>query len=74
MSPALPQVSGREVVRALETVGFVHKSTKGSHAKLRHPDGRIVIVPLHRTMARGTIGSVLRQADASAGEFVRLLG
>jgi predicted RNA binding protein YcfA (HicA-like mRNA interferase family) len=55
VSPALPQISGREVVRALESVGFVHSSTKGSHAKLRHPDGRVVIVPLHRTLARGTL-------------------
>lgn len=74
MSPALPQVSGREVVRALETAGFLHKSTKGSHAKLRHPDGRIVIVPLHRSVARGTLASILRQAGLSAGQFVDLLG
>jgi predicted RNA binding protein YcfA (HicA-like mRNA interferase family) len=32
---------------------------QGSHAKLRHPDGRVVIVPLHRTLARGTLGSIL---------------
>jgi predicted RNA binding protein YcfA (HicA-like mRNA interferase family) len=34
MSPALPPVSGRQVVRALEATGFEHTSTKGSHAKL----------------------------------------
>ena len=47
MSPALPQVSGKETVKALEAAGFEHRSTKGSPAKLRHPDGRVVIVPLH---------------------------
>ena len=46
MSPALPQVSGKDAVRALQAAGFEHRSTKGSHAKLRHPDGRVVIVPL----------------------------
>lgn len=74
MSPALPQISGREVVRALESVGFVHSSTKGSHAKLRHPDGRVVIVPLHRTLARGTLGSILRQAGVTAIQLGELLG
>ena len=39
MSPALPQFSGKQVVQALESVGFEHRSTKGSHAKLRHPTG-----------------------------------
>lgn len=73
MSPALPQVSGRHVVRALESIGFEHVSTKGSHAKLRHPDGRVVIVPLHRSLARGTLGSILRQAGLSTAEFADLL-
>jgi predicted RNA binding protein YcfA (HicA-like mRNA interferase family) len=50
VSPALPQVSGKQVVLALEAAGFEYRSTKGSHAKLRHPDGRVVIVPLHRCL------------------------
>ena len=74
MSPALPQVSGKQVVQALESAGFEHRSTKGSHAKLRHPDGQVVIVPLHREIVRGTLGSILRQAGLSASEFLDLLG
>jgi predicted RNA binding protein YcfA (HicA-like mRNA interferase family) len=74
VSPALPQVSGKQVVQALESAGFEHRSTRGSHAKLRHPDGRVVIVPLHRTIVRGTLGSILRQAGLSASEFLDLLG
>jgi predicted RNA binding protein YcfA (HicA-like mRNA interferase family) len=73
VSPALPQVSGKETVKALEAAGFEHRSTKGSHAKLRHPDGRVVIVPLHRSLARGTLSSILRQAGLSSSEFVQLL-
>lgn len=73
MSPALPRVSGREVVRALEAAGFEHTSTKGSHAKLRHPDGRVAIVPLHRELARGTLGSILRQAGMTSAQFIDLL-
>jgi predicted RNA binding protein YcfA (HicA-like mRNA interferase family) len=73
VSPALPQVSGKQVVLALEAAGFEYRSTKGSHAKLRHPDGRVAIVPLHRSLARGTLGSILRQAGLSTSEFARLL-
>jgi predicted RNA binding protein YcfA (HicA-like mRNA interferase family) len=74
VSSSLPQVFGQKVVRALEAAGFEHTSTRGSHAKLRHPDGRVVIVPLHRTLARGTLGSILRQAGLTAAQFVDLLG
>lgn len=71
MSPALPQTSGRQVVRALERAGFTHTSTKGSHA--RHADGRVVIVPLHKEVRRSTLGSILIQARLSGAELVELL-
>ncbi len=48
MSPVLPVVSGAEAVRALAKVGFVRASQRGSHVKLRHEDGRVAIVPLHK--------------------------
>jgi predicted RNA binding protein YcfA (HicA-like mRNA interferase family) len=41
--------------------------------KLRHADGRTVIVPLHRELARGTLGSILRQAGLTADELAALL-
>lgn len=75
MSPALPAVPGRTVLRALSSIGFVHVSTKGSHAKLVHPDGRMVVVPMHggRDVPRGTLGSILRQAGLSGADFRALL-
>lgn len=66
-------VSGKETAKALQTVGFVVVSTRGSHQKLHHDDGRIVIVPLHRELARGTLASILRQARLTAEEFKKLL-
>lgn len=72
MSPRLPRLSGAEVVRALQRGGFTRVSQRGSHAKLRHGDGRLVIVPLHRELATGTLASILRQARLSADEFQEL--
>ncbi|MGL5816700.1 MAG: type II toxin-antitoxin system HicA family toxin [Phycicoccus sp.] len=60
-------------MRALERVGFVHASTRGSHAKRRHDDGRVVILPLHRKLRRGTLASILFQARLSGAECVELL-
>lgn len=73
MSPSLPVVSGRAVVRALAKVGFAEVSQRGSHLKLRDPAGNTVIVPMHRELARGTLRSILRQADLNVEAFVELL-
>ena len=73
MSPSLPVVSGREVVRALAKVGFSEVSQRGSHLKLRTQEGRTVIVPMHRELARGTLRSILRQADLTVEAFIDLL-
>jgi predicted RNA binding protein YcfA (HicA-like mRNA interferase family) len=63
MSPAVPAgLSGAEIAKALERAGFRHVATRGSHAKYRNGD-RTVIVPLHRSLAQGTLRSILRQAD-----------
>ena len=72
MSPALPVVSGAEVVAALTKNGFTRVSQKGSHIKLRRAE-HTVIVPLHRELAPGTLRSILRQSGLTPAEFVDLL-
>ncbi len=71
--PSLPLRSGEEVCRALSRAGFVRKSQKGSHVKLTRPDGRTVIVPMHREVSLGTLRSILRQAGLEPEEFLQLL-
>jgi len=73
VSPSLPIVSGNQVIRALGRVGFDAVSQAGSHVKLRNPDGRTVIVPLHRDIAPGTLRSILKQADLTVSGFLELL-
>lgn len=73
MSPALSDLPVRKVLRALESIGFDHVRTKGSHAVLRHQDGRTVIVPMLGTVKRGTLASIVRQAGLTVPEFQALL-
>lgn len=71
---ALPEMSGRQVVKVLERAGFSIISIKGSHAKLRHDRmGRTALVPLHKSLKRGTLASILRQTGMDAQSFVKLL-
>jgi predicted RNA binding protein YcfA (HicA-like mRNA interferase family) len=73
VSPALPVVSGAQVVAALRKGGFEQVSQRGSHVKLRAEDGRVVIAPMHRELAIGTLRSVIRQSGLSVEEFLALL-
>ena len=71
--PKLPRVSGKEVKHALERAGFREVSQKGSHVKMRHDDGRTVIIPMHSELAPGTLRSILRQARLTVEEWLELL-
>jgi predicted RNA binding protein YcfA (HicA-like mRNA interferase family) len=72
----LPVVSGRETVKALGKIGFTVVGRKGSHLRLKRQRGKevlIVIVPMHDELARGTLKSILRQANLTVDDFLRLL-
>lgn len=66
--------TGGEVITALKRAGFVIVGQRGSHVKLAHPDGRVVIVPVHnRDLRRGTMSSILKQAGLTQEELNDLL-
>ena len=67
----LPLLSGRQVVSALERLGFVEVHRKGSHVKMRHPDGRIIVFPYHDEIDRFTLKGSLRDAEVDLESFLR---
>ena len=68
----LPLVSGTEVIRTLERLGFIVLRQKGSHIILRRgPTG--CVVPNHREIKTGTLSGILKQASVSAEEFIETL-
>ena len=72
----LPVVAAARVLRALERAGFYVHHTKGSHYALRHPikTHLRVTIPLHGgDLKRGTLRSILDQADLSVDEFMKHL-
>ncbi|MCC7373816.1 MAG: type II toxin-antitoxin system HicA family toxin [Verrucomicrobiales bacterium] len=70
----LPQISGAELVRALQKVGFTVRRQHGSHIILRRDDPYAqTVVPNHRQLDRGTLRAILRQADITPEELVGLL-
>ncbi|HPB83703.1 MAG TPA: type II toxin-antitoxin system HicA family toxin [Spirochaetota bacterium] len=70
----LPRISGRECVKALEKADFYFKRQHGSHIILRRDNPYTqVVVPDHRELDRGTLRSIIRQANISVDELINLL-
>ncbi|MFN8387918.1 MAG: type II toxin-antitoxin system HicA family toxin [Anaerolineales bacterium] len=74
--PNLPHLSGREIIRALERLGFVQARQRGSHVVMKKStnEGSIgCVVPLHNEVAIGTLHSILKQARISTEEFLKVV-
>lgn len=72
----LPVLKAREVITALQKLGFEVDHVTGSHYIFRHPDGRRAVIPYHdnRDIKQGVLRSILRQAGLTVDEFKNLLG
>ncbi len=66
----LPVLSGKQVLAALKRLGFNEAHRKGSHVKMKHADGRIVVFPFHDEVDRYTLKGALRDADVDLDEFL----
>lgn len=69
----LPVVSGSQCIEALERIGYQAVRTRGSHVRLRCPTRLPLSVPLHRELGPGLLKKILRTADISVEEFIKLL-
>ncbi len=67
----LPLLSGRQVVAALERLGFRETHRRGSHVKMVHADGRIIVFPFHQEIDRYTLRGALRDAEVDLEEFLQ---
>jgi len=66
----LPVLPGRQVLRTLERLGLREISRKGSHVKMKHPDGRLLVFPFHDEVDRFTLKGALRDADVDIDDFI----
>ena len=77
MSPRVPILKPREVLRALQKAGFVVRHQTGSHAQLKHPEKPHlrVTVPRHDRfdLPVPVLRSIIRQADMTVEEFLEYL-
>ena len=73
---ALPVVSGREAIKALCRAGFRVVRQRGSHVRLeKRTEDRMIklTVPLHKSLKKGTLRRIIKDAGLTVQEFNRLL-
>ncbi len=80
MSPKLPQVSGQDLVRFLEKLGYQIIRQKGSHIRLRKIMSigeHNISIPNHKTIAKGTLNDILTRVslwnNISKEELINLI-
>ena len=72
----LPVISGKTFLKFLQALGFVVVRINGSHHRLKHPDGRITTVPVHKNkdLPKGLLRKIIREdLKLDTEQFIELL-
>ncbi|OGL66853.1 hypothetical protein A3F52_05235 [Candidatus Uhrbacteria bacterium RIFCSPHIGHO2_12_FULL_47_11] len=72
----LPQISGRNAVKAFEKIGYYAVRQRGSHIRLwptNASNKKSLTVPNHKIIGKGLLRKLIRDANISVDEFVALL-
>jgi len=67
-------LTGKEVARIMEKLGFVYSHTTGSHMVYKHPDGRTTTIPHHagEEIGPGLLTKIIRkELGITREEFLR---
>jgi predicted RNA binding protein YcfA (HicA-like mRNA interferase family) len=70
--PKLPHLSGAEVQRGLERLGFSKVRQSGGHVVMKR-EAKGCVVPMHKDVKVGTLAGILRQAEVTPEEFLAAL-
>jgi len=69
-------LTGEELIKVLEKMGFEKVRQKGSHVRLKHPDGRVTTVPIHkgRDIPKGLLRKIIREdLGLTVDEFLKFI-
>jgi predicted RNA binding protein YcfA (HicA-like mRNA interferase family) len=67
--PELPKISGKKAIQIFEKLGFSAVRQRGSHVILRK-DSKGCVIPLHKSLAIGTLKSAIRQTGLDTEDFL----
>jgi len=72
---SLRPLPARKIIKALEKIGFKPVRQRGSHVILKHADGRVTVVPVHKgeQIGRGLLSKIIKDAGITKEEFLNIL-
>jgi len=72
---SLRPTPAKKVIKILSKIGFEVTRQRGSHLILRHPDGRLTVVPVHsgEDIGRGLLSKIIKDTKMSRKQFLKLL-
>jgi predicted RNA binding protein YcfA (HicA-like mRNA interferase family) len=69
-------VTGKELIKILEKIGFKLVRINGSHHRLKHDDGRVTTVPVHKNedLPKGLLRKIIKEdLQMNAEDFEKLV-
>ena len=65
----------KKIIKVLSKLGFKTVRKRGSHVVLKHPDGRLTVVPIHagEEIGRGLLNKIINDTGLSKEKFIKLL-
>jgi predicted RNA binding protein YcfA (HicA-like mRNA interferase family) len=56
-------LSGKDMIKLLEKLGFAVVRVNGSHHRMKHTDGRVTTIPVHKNddLPKGLMRKILRE-------------
>lgn len=69
----LPLISGKRAVKMFVEIGYKVVRRRGSHIRLHHQTKKPLTISDHKILGRGLLRKLLRDAELSAKEFVKLV-
>lgn len=72
---SLRPVSSDKILKVLGRCGFEIVRQRGSHVILKHPDGRLTVVPVHKgeDIGRGLLLKIINDVGITREELLKLL-
>jgi len=67
-------MSGSELVRFLESIGYRVTRTRGSHVRLVSEDGRATTIPVHahRELPKGLLHGIIHELNLTRTDFFKM--
>ena len=73
--PQLPNISGKVFLKFLMSIDFVVIRINGSHHRLKHHDGRVTTIPVHKNndLPKGLLRKIIREdLEMELEQFIEL--